>query len=67
MKKKFICIWCNEKLSYRGFCSEKCHNAYYDSLGENDEESNFTNKELVDMVLKIIKKYSKTMYALAKC
>jgi len=26
------CMICGKRIGHRGFCSEKCHNEYYDTL-----------------------------------
>ena len=28
----YYCLSCDKYLGFRGFCSEKCHNEYYDSF-----------------------------------
>ncbi len=42
-EKKRFCIWCSNEVKKRGFCSEKCHNDYYDATGDVKEEEIITN------------------------
>lgn len=33
-----ICLQCDNYLGFRGFCSKKCHDQYYDELYEMTKE-----------------------------
>jgi hypothetical protein len=33
--KKSICFGCGRELGFRGFCTQKCHDDYYDYLLES--------------------------------
>ena len=34
------CMNCDKYLGFRGFCSQKCHNEWYDKNCSNEKEKN---------------------------
>jgi len=32
------CLYCGKYIGFRGFCSKKCHDAYYDELTRSLEK-----------------------------
>lgn len=47
-KGKYNCVECNKKMQFKGFCSQQCHDKYYDELNQKEELT------LTEIVLKVV-------------